>query len=126
MNSVCPTLCFNLDFKATIEKQHINKAKLSYKTTNDSVKMAVSQFELRKLAFQKTNCARRFYIKLRPYCKSLATDLQDYHFHSYTCANIDFKATTGRQHKSEQFHKSSNGSAKNGKMAMYLITSLES
>ena len=41
-------------------------------------------------------------------------------------ANIDFKATTGKQHKGERFHKSSNGSAKNGKMAMYLITSLES
>ena len=39
------------------------------------------------------------------------------------CAYIDFKATTGKQHKGEQFHKSSNGSAKNRKMA---ITSLES
>ena len=42
------------------------------------------------------------------------------------CADIDFKATTGKQQKGEQFHKSSNGSAKNSKMAMYLITSLES
>ena len=42
------------------------------------------------------------------------------------CANIDFKATTVKQRKGEQFHKSSNGSAKNGKKAMYLITSLES
>ena len=41
MNSVCPTLSFNLNFKATIEKQHINKAKLSYKSSNDSAKMAV-------------------------------------------------------------------------------------
>ena len=57
----------------------------------------------------------------------MTTDLQDYHFHRcYMCANIDFKATTGKQHKGEQFHKSSDGSAKNGKIAMYLITSLES
>ena len=28
------------------------------------------------------------------------------------CANIEFKATTRKQHKGEQFHKSSNGSAK--------------
>ena len=41
MNSVCPTLHFDLDFNATIEKQHINKAKLSYKSSNDSAKMAV-------------------------------------------------------------------------------------
>ena len=41
MNSACPTLYFNLDFKATIEKQHINKAKLPYKSSNDSAKMAV-------------------------------------------------------------------------------------
>ena len=47
-------------------------------------------------------------------CNSLTTDLQDYHFHRcYMCANIDVKATTGKQHKGEQFHKSSNGSAKN-------------
>ena len=38
MNSVY----VNLDFKATIEKQHINKAKLFYKSSNDSAKMAVS------------------------------------------------------------------------------------
>ena len=57
----------------------------------------------------------------------MTTDLQDYHFHRcYTCANFDFKATTKKQHKGEQFHKSSNSSANNGKMAMYLITSLES
>ena len=42
------------------------------------------------------------------------------------CANIDFKATTRKQHKGEHFHKSSNSSANNGKMAMYLIASLES
>ena len=42
------------------------------------------------------------------------------------CANIDFEATTGKQHKGEQFHKSSNSSANNGKMAMYLIASLKS
>ena len=42
------------------------------------------------------------------------------------CANIEFKATTRKQHKGEQFHKPSNGSAKNCKMAMYLIASLES
>ena len=50
------------------------------------------------------------------YCNSLTTDLQDYHFHRccYTCANIDFKATTVKQHKGEQFHKSLNGSSKNG------------
>ena len=41
-------------------------------------------------------------------------------------ANIDFKATTRKQHRDEQFYKSSNGYAKNGKMVMYLITSLES
>ena len=29
-------------------------------------------------------------------------------------ANIEFKATTGKQHKSEQFHKSSNSFANNG------------
>ena len=34
LNSVC-------DFKATIEKQHINKANLPYKSSNDSAKMAV-------------------------------------------------------------------------------------
>ena len=60
-------------------------------------------------------------------CNGLTTDLQDYHFHGcYTCANLDFKATTEKQHNGEQFHKSSTGSAKNGKMAIYLITSLES
>ena len=42
------------------------------------------------------------------------------------CANIDFKATTQKQHKDEQFDKSSNSSANNGKMVMYLIASLES
>ena len=31
----------NLDFKATTEKQHINKAKLHYKSSSDSAKMAV-------------------------------------------------------------------------------------
>ena len=36
------------------------------------------------------------------------------------CAYIDFKATTGKQDKGKQFHKSLNGSAKNGKMAMNL------
>ena len=41
MNSVCPTLYFNLDFKATIEMQRINKTKLSYKSSKDSAKMAV-------------------------------------------------------------------------------------
>ena len=57
----------------------------------------------------------------------MTTDLQDYHFHRcYTCANIDFKTITGKQHKGEQFHKSSNSSANNGKLAMYLIASLES
>ena len=40
MNSVCPILYFNPHFKATIEKQHINKAKLFYKSLNDSAKMA--------------------------------------------------------------------------------------
>ena len=76
------------------------------------------------LAFQKTNCVCRFNIKIKLYCDSLTTDRQDYHFHRcYTCANIDFKATTGKQHKGEQFGKSSNGSAKNGKMAMYLSSS---
>ena len=34
-------LYFNLDFTATIEKRHINKAKLSYKPSNDSAEMAV-------------------------------------------------------------------------------------
>ena len=64
---------------------------------------------------------------LKLWCKSLTTDLQDCHFHRcYTCANIDFKATTGKQHKGEQFQKSSNSSANNGKMAMYLIVSLKS
>ena len=58
---------------------------------------------------------------------SLTTDLQDYQFQGcYMCANVEFKATTRKQHKGEQFHKSSNGSAKNCKMAMYLIASLES
>ena len=46
MDSVCPMLYFNLDFKATMEKQHIKKAELFYKSSNDSAKMAVSQFEL--------------------------------------------------------------------------------
>ena len=41
MNSVCPPLYFNLDFKATIEKQHINKANLHHKSSSDSAKMAV-------------------------------------------------------------------------------------
>ena len=127
MNSVCPTLYFNLDFKATIEKQHINKAELSYKSSNDSAKMAVISARVRKVglvAFHKTNCVCRFYIKLKLLCNSLTTNLQDYHFHRcYTCVYIDFKATTGKQHKGEQFHKSSNGSAKNGKMMMYLSSS---
>ena len=35
MNSVCPTLYFNLDFNATIEKQNINKAEMFYKSLND-------------------------------------------------------------------------------------------
>ena len=42
------------------------------------------------------------------------------------CANIEFKASTRKQHKGEQFYKSSNSSANNGKVAMYLIASLES
>ena len=33
----------------------------------------------------------------------------------YTRANIDFNATTGKQHKGGQFYKSQNGSGKNGK-----------
>ena len=79
------------------------------------------------VAFQKTKCVCRFYIQLKLQCNSLTTDLQDYHFHRcYTCANIDFKATTEKQHKGEQFHESSNSSANNGKMAMYLIASLKS
>ena len=41
MNTVCPALYFNLEFKATIEKQCINKAKLSYMSTNDSTRMVV-------------------------------------------------------------------------------------
>ena len=76
------------------------------------------------VAFQKTKCVCRFYIKLKLQCNSLTTDLQDYHFHRCcTCANIDFKATTRKQHKGEQFQKSSNGSAKNCKMATYLSSS---
>ena len=43
-----------------------------------------------------------------------------------SCANIDLKITTRKQHKGEQFYKSLDGCAKNGKMVMYLITSLES
>ena len=35
------TVILNLDFKATTEKQHINKAKLHYKSSSDSAKMAV-------------------------------------------------------------------------------------
>ena len=42
MNSVCPPLYFNLDFKATIEKHHhISKTNLHYKSSSDSAKMAV-------------------------------------------------------------------------------------
>ena len=41
MNSVCPPSYFNLDFKATTEKQHIKKAMLHYKSSSDSAKMAV-------------------------------------------------------------------------------------
>ena len=41
-------------------------------------------------------------------------------------SNINFKAATGKKHKGEQFHRSSNGSAKNSKMAIHLVTSLES
>ena len=37
------------------------------------------------------------------------------------CANIEFKATTRKQRKSEQFHKSSNGFAKNCKMATFSV-----
>ena len=88
-----------------------------------------SHIILRMIRESKTNCVFRFYIRLKLQCNRLTTDLQDYHFHRcYTvlmCANIDIKATTGKQHKGEQFHKSSNGSAKNSKMAMYLMTSLE-
>ena len=54
MNSVCPTLYFNLDFKATIETQHINKAKLPYKSSNDYANLkngGISQFESRKSAW---------------------------------------------------------------------------
>ena len=50
MNSVFPPLYFNLDVKATIEKQHINKANLHYKLSSDSAKMAVylsSSWEIR-------------------------------------------------------------------------------
>ena len=76
------------------------------------------------VGFQKTNCVCRFYRKLKLLCNSLTTDLQDYQFHGcYMCANIEFKATTRKQHKGEQFHKSSNGSAKNCKMATYLSSS---
>ena len=70
MNSVCPTLHFDLDFKATIETQDINKAKLPYKSLNDSARMAVylNQVRVKKVgmvAFQKTKCVCRFYIKLK-------------------------------------------------------------
>ena len=41
MNSVCPPLYFNLYFKTTIEKQHINKANLHYKSSSDPAKMTV-------------------------------------------------------------------------------------
>ena len=52
INSVCPMLYFNPDFKATIEKQHINRAKLFYKSFYDSAKNGgVSQFESGKLAW---------------------------------------------------------------------------
>ena len=45
-------LYFNPDFKATIEKQHINRAKLFYKSFYDSAKNGgVSQFESGKLAW---------------------------------------------------------------------------
>ena len=69
------------------------------------------------------NCVCRFNIKLKLQWNSLTTDPQEYHFHRcYMCANVDFKTTTGKQHKGEQLQKSLNGSTTNGKMAMYLIT----
>ena len=85
MNSVCPMLYIDLDFKATIEKQHINKAELFYKSLNNSAKMAVYLSSSQEgwlgsqPSIQKTNCVCRFYIKLK--CKSLATGFHDYHFH---------------------------------------------
>ena len=123
-------MCANNDFKATTLKQH--KGEQFPKSSNSSAKngkmaMSIRVMKVGLVALQTTNCVYRFYIKLKLLCNSLTTDLQDYHFRRcYTCANIDFKATTWKQHKGEQFHKSSNSSAENGKMAMYLITSLES
>ena len=66
MNSVCPTLYFNLDFNATIEKQNINKAEMFYKSLNDFAKMAVylnSSYENRLGSLpkqKKTNCVYGF------------------------------------------------------------------
>ena len=54
------------------------------------------------VAFQKTNCVCKFYRKLKLLCNSLTTDLQNYQFHGcYMCANIEFKATTRKQHKGD-------------------------
>ena len=56
------------------------------------------------VAFQKTKCVCRFYIKLKLWCNSLTTDLQDYQFHGcYMCANIEFKATPESNTKASNF-----------------------
>ena len=52
INSVCPALHFNLDFKATIEKQQINTAELLQVIERFCLNGGVSQFESGKLAWK--------------------------------------------------------------------------
>ena len=52
INSVRPTLYFNIDFKATIEKQRINKVQAVLQVIKRFYQNGgVSKFELRKLAW---------------------------------------------------------------------------
>ena len=63
-----------------------HKGKQFQKSSNGSAKngkMAMYPNAIGLVAFQKTNCECRFYIKLKLLCNSVTTDLQGNHF--YRC-----------------------------------------
>ena len=108
MNSVCPMLYFNLDFTAAIEKRHINKAKLSYKPSNDSAKMAV--YFIMSLESWLGSLSRKWTVYADftfNWSYSAIVWPLIYKITTFTdvilCAKIGFKATTGKQHKFAKF-----------------------
>ena len=98
-------MCANIEFKATTRKQHrgdFTSLRMVLPKIAKWRRISVRGGKVGFVAFQKTKCVCRFYIKLKLYCNSLTTDLQDYQFHGcYMCANIAVKATTRKQHKGD-------------------------